>query len=43
MNRYDLLDSAWLYTARTIGVLALLLYLAARAVVCERLRLVFDR
>jgi hypothetical protein len=37
------LDSAWLYAARTVGVLGLLLFLSARAALAERLRGMFVR
>ena len=36
----DVLDSAWVYSARTVGVLGLMLFLSARAALAERLRLV---
>lgn len=43
MNRSTILDAAWMYAARTVGVLGLLLFLGARAALAERLRLVLTR
>jgi hypothetical protein len=37
----DVLDSAWVYTARTVGLLGFMLFLWARAALAERLRLAF--
>ena len=44
VHTYELIvDSAWLYAARTVGVLGLILYLFARNALVARLRLVFTR
>ena len=44
MRAYDLVvNSAWLYAARTVGVLGLILYLSARSALAERLRRLFAR
>ena len=37
------LDSAWVYAARTVGVLGLILVLWARAALTERLRMTFGQ
>jgi hypothetical protein len=39
----DVLDSAWFYGARTVGVLGLMLFLWARAALSERLRVAFGQ
>ena len=39
----DVLDSAWVYAARTVGLLGFMLFLWARAALAERLRVVFAR
>jgi hypothetical protein len=37
----NVLDSAWVYAARTVGVLGFMLFLWARAALAERLRVAF--
>jgi hypothetical protein len=39
----DILDSGWVYGARTAGVLGLIVFLWARSAVAERMRKAFDR
>jgi hypothetical protein len=39
----NVLDSGWVYGARTAGVLGLIAFLWARAAVSERMRKAFDR
>ena len=44
MRAYELVvNSAWLYAARTVGVLGLILYFSARNALAEHLRRVFAR
>lgn len=39
----NVLDSAWVYSARTVGVLGFIVFLWARAAVSERLRMTCGR
>jgi hypothetical protein len=39
----NVLDSAWVYAARTVGLLGFMLFLWARAALAERLRAAFAR
>jgi hypothetical protein len=39
----NILDSEWVYAARTVGVLGFIFFLSTRAALFERLRAAFGR
>jgi hypothetical protein len=39
----NVLDSEWVYAARTVGVLGFIFFLWARAALSERLRVAFNQ